>query len=656
MTQPSARPRRLPQRRRAPARRPRRRLRAARLHAARSGRDHRDRRVLARHAALNAHAIIGHCLAWIEASAGSATSTARRTAPLGARPRGHRVRRLRGLQAARGDGVGDRAQADEGDLADTYRALVDRVAAAQEPDGYLHTLSGAPASARASRDLEWGHEMYCFGHLLQAAVARLRSGHDDELPAVARRVADMPVASSAPNGRAAVGGHPEIEVALAEFGRATGDARVHRARGDCSWSAAARVAERPSSTAPSTSRTTSRCATQRCCAATPCAPCTSSAGAIDVGVESDDDALVGAVAAQYLATLARRTYITGGMGSHHRDEAFGDGLRTSPRPRVRRDVRGDRLGHGELAALARSGEARYGDVIERTLLNAVLSCPRERRQGVLLLQHVAPAHARATSRRMTPRARVRSRACARRGSRCRAAPPTWPARSLRAALVLRDTRRRRGSRSTSTATSPRPPGGWRGTSVAIASAYPFEGEVGSPSLPRPLSPSRSPCACPHGAEAAATWAVDGDGLRPPSTTATSASTGIVDAGHRIALSLPMSRRASSIPDPQIDDVRGQVAIERGPLVLALESSTFPTALDTESVEIDLGLPHRVDSHRERASPCDTARASERPLAVRGRHPAETDRSQAIVTDLIPYARWANRGPSTMRVFLPQAQS
>src|SRR5690606_33124273 len=74
-------------------------------------------------------------------------------------------------------------------------------------------------------DLEWGHELYCHGHLLQAAVARLRTGHDDELPTVARRLAEHLWVEFGPDGRDAICGHPEIEVALAEFGRATSDAR-----------------------------------------------------------------------------------------------------------------------------------------------------------------------------------------------------------------------------------------------------------------------------------------------------------------------------------------------------------------------------------------------------------------------------------------------
>jgi DUF1680 family protein len=48
------------------------------------------------------------------------------------------------------------------------RALVDRIAPVQEADGYLNTMYGRPGQAAAYSNLEWGHELYCFGHLVQA--------------------------------------------------------------------------------------------------------------------------------------------------------------------------------------------------------------------------------------------------------------------------------------------------------------------------------------------------------------------------------------------------------------------------------------------------------------------------------------------------------
>ena len=45
-----------------------------------------------------------------------------------------------------------------------------RVAAAQEPDGYLNTMFGRPGQGARWSALQWGHELYCYGHLIQAGV------------------------------------------------------------------------------------------------------------------------------------------------------------------------------------------------------------------------------------------------------------------------------------------------------------------------------------------------------------------------------------------------------------------------------------------------------------------------------------------------------
>ena len=49
-----------------------------------------------------------------------------------------------------------------------------------------------------------------------------------------------------------------------------------------------------------------------------------SAAATDVAVETGDAELLRALGGQWDATVERRTYVTGGQGSHHQDEAFGD--------------------------------------------------------------------------------------------------------------------------------------------------------------------------------------------------------------------------------------------------------------------------------------------------------------------------------------------
>ena len=56
-----------------------------------------------------------------------------------------------------------------------FERIAARVVAAQESDGYLNTNFGRPGQAPRYSDLEWGHELYSFGHLIQAGVARART-------------------------------------------------------------------------------------------------------------------------------------------------------------------------------------------------------------------------------------------------------------------------------------------------------------------------------------------------------------------------------------------------------------------------------------------------------------------------------------------------
>src|SRR6185369_5731569 len=75
---------------------------------------------------------------------------------------------------------------------------------------------------RRWQDLGTGHELYCAGHLIQAAVAAERAGRGGRLLDIARRFADLLVERFGPGGEEAVCGHPEIETALVELYRVTG--------------------------------------------------------------------------------------------------------------------------------------------------------------------------------------------------------------------------------------------------------------------------------------------------------------------------------------------------------------------------------------------------------------------------------------------------
>jgi DUF1680 family protein len=118
----------------------------------------------------------------------------------------------------------------------------------------------------------------------------------------------------------------------------------------------------------------------------------------------------------------------------------------------------------------------------------------------------------------------------------------------------------------------------------------------------------------------------------------------------IELDLDMTPRWTS-PDPRIDAIRGTVAVERGPLVLCVESVDLPGEQTVDLLRIDRG------SDLEETDGVVTTSGSLHAFEDRtwpAPSPVVSGRSEVTVS-LTPYHHWANRGPSTMRVWIPVDQ-
>ncbi len=74
---------------------------------------------------------------------------------------------------------------------------VELLEAAQQDDGYLDSNFQVRTPGERFVHLDWGHELYCAGHLTQAAVAMHRTTGDERLLGIARRFADLITASFA---------------------------------------------------------------------------------------------------------------------------------------------------------------------------------------------------------------------------------------------------------------------------------------------------------------------------------------------------------------------------------------------------------------------------------------------------------------------------
>jgi DUF1680 family protein len=524
----------------------------------------------------------------------------------------------------------------------TYTALVSRVAAAQEPDGYLHTSFGRPGQRDRYSDLEWGHELYCFGHLLQAAVARLRTGHDDTLVTVARRLTDHVYREFGPDGRPAVCGHPEIEPALVEFGRATGSAQaielarlfINR-RGEGTLGTIEWGQDYFQDDMPVREATVLRGHAVRALYL--------ASGALDVGTESHDLELIRAVEQQWANTVAKRTYITGGMGSHHQDEAFGADYELPADRAYSETCAGIASVMLSWRLLLRTGESKYADLMERTLLNNILASPRADGRGFFYTNtlHQRTAGTVPDDNDLNVRALSMLRAPWFEVSCC----PTNVARTLASAELYFATATKDAIQIHQYADMDirTTLDGAGEVSLSIRTGYPFDGLISVEVLDAPAKEFGIDLRIPSWAKGARM------SLNGEKVTAGISLRRLFKAGDVVVLVLPMNPRITH-PHPHIDAVRGTIAIERGPLVLCVEDVDLPNGYTVNDISLD--PTHQVRTTKEGLT---VARAQlHTPTTSHWPYQARSDSKTICTTEvnMVPYFSWGNRGPSTMRVWTP----
>ncbi|MEU2198499.1 beta-L-arabinofuranosidase domain-containing protein [Isoptericola sp. NPDC019482] len=544
----------------------------------------------------------------------------------------------------------------------TFRKLVDRVAAAQDDDGYLNTCFGHPGRPGRYTDLSSGHELYCTGHLLQAAVARVRAvGPDDRLVEVARRAADHVCREfrdggrDGTRGRAGICGHPGIEVGLAELGRALDEPRYteqarlfveRRGHGTLAPVALLSPAYFQDDVPVREADVWRGHAVRALYLA---------AGAVDVAVDTRDDELLAAVEHQWTRSVERRTYLSGGMGSRHQDEGFGDDWELPPDRAYCETCAGVASVMVSWRLLLASGDVRYADLIERTLFNVVATSPAADGRAFFYANPLQQREPGADVRpdEVNPRAEGGVRAPWFDVSCC----PTNVARTLAswqayAATVEEDAGGATVTLAQYAAGEVRVDVAGGALTLRVDTAYPADGVVRVTVVEAPAGPVRLRLRVPR-------WAADATLVCPRGGTPEPVAPGWADvpgtlrAGDAVTLDLRVAPRLTW-PDARVDAARGTVAVERGPLVLALESVDLPDGVALEQVRLDPDVAPRVhgDGALARARVVALPEpAGGTPPYVAG-PPGPAASSDAVDLPLIPYHRWAERGPSTMRVFVP----
>lgn len=255
--------------------------------------------------------------------------------------------------------------------------IVELIAGAQEPDGYLHTYTQIVEPERRFSNLRDSHELLCGSALVEAAMAHRRATGDDRLLAVALRFAELLVRTFGTEGDLADAypGFPGIETTLIELGRLTGrqefidlgcrfiDLRgtQYFAReqllGPGEYNGVFWQDDVPVRDFRYIHGHAHRIANLLC-------------GAVEVARETRDERLYEALGRVWANAVERRLYLTGGAGSTMANEGFSADY-DLPNASATQDVFSSMaLAEWAFRMTLLTGHGRHADILERIMFNA----------------------------------------------------------------------------------------------------------------------------------------------------------------------------------------------------------------------------------------------------------------------------------------------
>ena len=258
---------------------------------------------------------------------------------------------------------------DRPELRKLFDSVADDVLAVQDETGYLNSWYQDDRKALRFTEMHRGHELYCLGHLLQAGIAYYRATGDRRLLDGGIRFADYVDANFGPDKKPLLAGHPEIELALVELYRVTGqkkylDLAGYILRGDAGrLKVTAQQLIYMFSGRPFVGRTKLEGHAVRAMYAC--------SGAADYFLETGDQAYWDTLQTLWKDMVERKMYITGGIGSRAGDEAFGEPYELPNRLAYTESCAAIGSVFWNWRLLAATAEARYTDTIERALYNGV---------------------------------------------------------------------------------------------------------------------------------------------------------------------------------------------------------------------------------------------------------------------------------------------
>lgn len=251
---------------------------------------------------------------------------------------------------------------------------IDKFAAAQQPDGYINTFYTLTDLNKRWTNMD-KHEMYCGGHLIEAAVAYYQATGKRKLLDVSIRMVDHILSIFGPGKRHWVVGHEEIELALVKLYQTTKETRYldlahwlleerghgHGTMGgEGKWNPVYYQDEIPVREMKSINGHAVRCMYLYC-------------GMADVAALKEDAGYIEAMHSLWEDVVLRNMYITGGIGSSKHNEGFTEDYDLPNLEAYCETCASVGMVYWNERMNQFTGDSKYIDVLERAMYNGALA-------------------------------------------------------------------------------------------------------------------------------------------------------------------------------------------------------------------------------------------------------------------------------------------
>ena len=553
--------------------------------------------------------------------------------------------------------------------------LIAKIAAAQQPDGYLNTHVQIEEPDLRFKDLAFFHEDFSSGHLFEAAVAHYEATGKRTLLDVATKLADCFDATFGPGKRDGLSGHEGIELAWVRLYRATGERRYlnlaefylnergkkpslfeieyNKLPADRTvlwregrpiklrWPQDHQFLLHPPAFDTSYAQDNLPVRQQRVAVGHAVRAMFLYSGMADVAYETGDQGLIEALNSLYDSVTLKRMYITGGIGPAARNEGFTDDY-DLPNENAYQETcasAGMVLWNHRLFKL--TGDGRYMDQLEQSLYNAVLA-------GVSLAGdsfcYATPLACDTTFQRQPwfevpccPTTAARFFPSIARYVYSQSEDGLW------VNLYM-------GSQASTTLAN--------GQKVTLkqTTSYPWEGHVKLGVTAEHPQNFTLHLRVP-GWASGSTITLNGKRIDPPSAKGYAQITRKWAAGDVVELIIPLAIEKLEA-HPNVLQSRGKIALRRGALIYCLEQPDNKSDLDRIALPLTANLTAHfeptllggvtvITGQGRTQDPGDWTHQLYRPVHAPGG-------AKPVVIKAIPYCVWGNRGQEKMKVWIATA--